>query len=188
MPKELSFPESALNDHGKALSAPTEVVVDQNTANRIEELCSLMVDTCGLIEATLQLAVGEKGKKREAYIQTALNLSARGTKAIKMFLCEWGVLVEELKSRDSAGRSARDSMEEPALALIFDSMTALGLTTESKLQPLAETERRAVINALQETGGDKIAASRILGIARTTLYRKIKEYNLTPSWEFREAR
>jgi two-component system response regulator HydG len=30
--------------------------------------------------------------------------------------------------------------------------------------------------ALEKTGGDKVAASRKLGIGKTTLYRKLKEY------------
>jgi hypothetical protein len=79
------------------LSAPREIVVDQNTARRLEELCCQMTDTCGLIEAILQLAVEDESKRRDGYMKTALNLSARGTKAIKMFLSEWSVLVEESK-------------------------------------------------------------------------------------------
>jgi two-component system response regulator HydG len=37
-------------------------------------------------------------------------------------------------------------------------------------------ERRAIVHALRETGGDKLAAARLLGIGKTTLYRKLKEY------------
>src|SRR5712691_4336022 len=57
-----------------------EIVVDQSTARRLEELCSEMTDTCGLIEAILQLAVEDKSEKRAAYIKTALALSARGAR------------------------------------------------------------------------------------------------------------
>lgn len=45
---------------------------------------------------------------------------------------------------------------------------------------LKELERRAVVRALRETGGDKTAAARLLGIGKTTLYRKVKEYDLNP--------
>jgi DNA-binding NtrC family response regulator len=41
---------------------------------------------------------------------------------------------------------------------------------------LAELERRAIFRALQKTRGDKLAAARQLGIGKTTLYRKLKEY------------
>lgn len=167
----------------KKLYEPIDLVVDKSTVGRLEELCSTMTDTCGLIEATLQLAVEDKGEKRTTYIKTALSLSARGTRAIKMFLSEWNVLFEDSKSRDSCGRSAKDSSGEPDLAATLYSLVARGLLTITKHQPLAELERSAVMNALREAGGDKGAASRILGIGKTTLYRKLKEYNLPSQLE-----
>jgi DNA-binding NtrC family response regulator len=42
--------------------------------------------------------------------------------------------------------------------------------------PLVALERRAIFRALRETSGDKLAAARLLGIGKTTLYRKLKEY------------
>jgi transcriptional regulator of acetoin/glycerol metabolism len=44
--------------------------------------------------------------------------------------------------------------------------------------PLAELERRAILNALDCTNGDRAIAAHRLGIGRTTLYRKLKEYDL----------
>jgi transcriptional regulator with PAS, ATPase and Fis domain len=44
--------------------------------------------------------------------------------------------------------------------------------------PLAELERRAILNALDYTKGDRAIAAHLLGIGRTTLYRKLKEYHL----------
>ena len=44
--------------------------------------------------------------------------------------------------------------------------------------PLAELERRAIMNALEYTKGDRAVAAHLLGIGRTTLYRKLKEYQL----------
>ena len=48
----------------------------------------------------------------------------------------------------------------------------------SPIVPLAEMERRAIIEALQYTKGDRLAAAQMLGIGRTTLYRKLKEYGI----------
>ncbi|MBI3484927.1 MAG: sigma-54-dependent Fis family transcriptional regulator [Acidobacteria bacterium] len=45
-----------------------------------------------------------------------------------------------------------------------------------ELLPLEELERRAIFRALRETSGDKLAAARLLGIGKTTLYRKLKQY------------
>jgi transcriptional regulator of acetoin/glycerol metabolism len=44
--------------------------------------------------------------------------------------------------------------------------------------PLIELERRAIVNALEYTRGDRAIAAHLLGIGRTTLYRKIKEFQL----------
>ncbi len=44
--------------------------------------------------------------------------------------------------------------------------------------PLLELERRAILNALEYTKGDRAVAAHLLGIGRTTLYRKLKEYQL----------
>ena len=45
-----------------------------------------------------------------------------------------------------------------------------------ELTSLDEMERRAILRALRETNGDKLAAARLLGIGKTTLYRKLKQY------------
>ena len=47
-----------------------------------------------------------------------------------------------------------------------------------ELLPLEELERRAILRTLRETGGDKLAAARLLGIGKTTLYRKLKQYQI----------
>ncbi len=49
------------------------------------------------------------------------------------------------------------------------------------LVPLEEMERRLILRALRETGGDKLAAARLLGIGKTTLYRKLKLYQTASS-------
>jgi two-component system response regulator HydG len=46
--------------------------------------------------------------------------------------------------------------------------------------PLAEVVRRAVLQAVQEAGGNKIAAAHLLRIGKTTLYRKLKGYATAP--------
>lgn len=44
--------------------------------------------------------------------------------------------------------------------------------------PLREVEKRAILNALTYTRGDRQRAATLLGIGRTTLYRKLIEYEL----------
>jgi DNA-binding NtrC family response regulator len=49
---------------------------------------------------------------------------------------------------------------------------------KDEILPLEELERRAILRTLRETGGDKLSAARMLGIGKTTLYRKLKQYNV----------
>jgi two-component system response regulator HydG len=42
--------------------------------------------------------------------------------------------------------------------------------------PIAELEKQTILNALAQVNGDKLLAARLLGIGKTTLYRKLKEY------------
>jgi len=44
--------------------------------------------------------------------------------------------------------------------------------------PLMQMEKQAIIEALAYTKGDRAIAANLLGIGRTTLYRKLKEYQL----------
>jgi transcriptional regulator of acetoin/glycerol metabolism len=43
---------------------------------------------------------------------------------------------------------------------------------------VADAEREAVARALEDHDGNIVVAARALGVARTTLYRKLKEYKL----------
>ena len=44
------------------------------------------------------------------------------------------------------------------------------------IMPIAEMEKQAILGAIELLHGDKLEAARLLGIGKTTLYRKLKEY------------
>ncbi|MGH9482897.1 MAG: sigma-54 interaction domain-containing protein, partial [Terriglobales bacterium] len=44
------------------------------------------------------------------------------------------------------------------------------------IRAIAELEREAILEALTHVKGDKLLAAKLLGIGKTTLYRKLKEY------------
>ena len=45
-----------------------------------------------------------------------------------------------------------------------------------RILPMGELERQAILGALEQLNGDKLLAARMLGIGKTTLYRKLKQY------------
>ncbi len=44
--------------------------------------------------------------------------------------------------------------------------------------PIAELERDAIVKSIRYLNGDKLLAAKMLGIGKTTLYRKLKEYGV----------
>lgn len=52
---------------------------------------------------------------------------------------------------------------------------------DKAIVPLALQERAAIFEALRVTNGDKLLAAELLGIGKTTLYRKLKEYEASDS-------
>jgi DNA-binding NtrC family response regulator len=51
-----------------------------------------------------------------------------------------------------------------------------GADNSAKIVPMAELEKQTILNAITHLNGDKLQAARLLGIGKTTLYRKLKEY------------
>jgi two-component system response regulator HydG len=50
---------------------------------------------------------------------------------------------------------------------------------QQQLTTLAEMERQAILGAIRALNGDKLQAAKLLGIGKTTLYRKLKEYGIS---------
>ena len=50
---------------------------------------------------------------------------------------------------------------------------------QTRIMPLAELEKQAIVDALRQLNGDKLMTARALGIGKTTLYRKLKEYGIS---------
>lgn len=52
-------------------------------------------------------------------------------------------------------------------------------TARRALSPLEEADRDAVIAALKDADGNRVHAARALGLARSSLYRRLKQYGIT---------
>ncbi len=48
--------------------------------------------------------------------------------------------------------------------------------TSGKIVPMSELEKQTILTTIAQVNGDKLLAARLLGIGKTTLYRKLKEY------------
>jgi two-component system response regulator HydG len=96
----------------------------------------------------------------------------------RLMAYDWPGNVRELENAiESAVALGSDTvLTLDDLASVPNGTSALGHPNSDELVPLWETERRAIFHAMRETEGDKFAAARLLGIGKTTLYRKLKKY------------
>jgi transcriptional regulator with PAS, ATPase and Fis domain len=96
---------------------------------------------------------------------------------------DWPGNVRELENAIECGvaLSSGSVLRADDLASVPNGASIQGLPDSDELVPLGETVRRAVLHALRGTRGDKIAAARLLGIGKTTLYRKLREYACDPT-------
>jgi DNA-binding NtrC family response regulator len=49
-------------------------------------------------------------------------------------------------------------------------------SAKNNIIPIIKLEKQAIREALRQTNGDKLMAAKLLGIGKTTLYRKLKDY------------
>ena len=52
-----------------------------------------------------------------------------------------------------------------------------GAVPSSRIVTIAEMEKQAILGTIDQLQGDKLMAAKLLGIGKTTLYRKLKEYS-----------
>ncbi len=52
-------------------------------------------------------------------------------------------------------------------------------TSGGEIVSIAEMEKHAILETIRQLKGDKLMAAKLLGIGKTTLYRKLKEYGIT---------
>lgn len=96
----------------------------------------------------------------------------------RLMAYDWPGNVRELENaiERAVALSSESVLTADDLASIPNGASPGALPNGNELLPLAEIERRAILHALRETQGDKVAAARLLGIGKTTLYRRLKEY------------
>jgi two-component system response regulator HydG len=56
--------------------------------------------------------------------------------------------------------------------------TVVQFATPFQVMPLADLEKQAILSAITRLNGDKLLAAHMLGIGKTTLYRKLKAYEI----------
>lgn len=77
-----------------------------------------------------------------------------------------------------AHQSSGVTRHEPPRRASYESAEGTA-SAAPRVLTIAEMEKEAILNAIRQLNGDKLMAARMLGIGKTTLYRKLKEYGLS---------
>ena len=85
-----------------------------------------------------------------------------------------------LISADSASSRHAPKIIQKAPTETIEEMGTVGESV-SHPDPLEAIEKTAILRAMQETENDRQLVAQMLGIGRTTLYRKLKEYGISRS-------
>lgn len=104
--------------------------------------------------------------------------------ALKLLLAyDWPGNVRELENaleRACVVASGAELQARDLPSPLTGARRTLTAPPNSGIVPIAELEKQTIMNALAQVSGDKILAARLLGIGKTTLYRKLKEYESQP--------
>lgn len=106
--------------------------------------------------------------------------------ASKLMAYDWPGNVRELENsieRAIALNSTPPHLTSGDLPTNLQYPTSERGPVQEELLPLEELERRAIMSTLRQSGGDKQAAAKLLGIGKTTLYRKLEQYQVERSPE-----
>jgi len=106
-------------------------------------------------------------------------ISDEALKALMSY--DWPGNVRELENsleRACALSSANEIQVRDLPTQIYGAPAELMVMSQPNngIVPMAELEKQNILNALTQVNGDKMLAARLLGIGKTTLYRKLKEY------------
>jgi DNA-binding NtrC family response regulator len=121
-----------------------------------------------LVTSFLEKFSGMHGATRTISIQAMSNLIAY----------DWPGNVRELENaiERAVALGSGSVLESADLPSNLRLCTGGSMPSAHEILPLEDLERRAILSTLRETTGDKLAAARMLGIGKTTLYRKLKQY------------
>lgn len=94
--------------------------------------------------------------------------------------------VERLKETLSAGKAEEGSRSQAAMSPVTSlikypeaNVIDIAMGDDGRAGTLEDAERAAIIEALAQNGGDKARTAAQLGVSIRTLYRKIRELNIT---------
>jgi two-component system response regulator HydG len=109
--------------------------------------------------------------------ETQRSLSDEAMKVLLAY--DWPGNVRELENcleRACAISSSEVLQVRDLPTVVYSAPEAVVGQAVNKILTMAEIEKQTILNVISQLNGDKLLAAKLLGIGKTTLYRKLKEY------------
>ena len=88
--------------------------------------------------------------------------------------------LQDFRMQGQFSGEAEAGLEAGLDDLVAGQVTASG---QEAIVSIAEMEKQAILGTIKQLKGDKLMAAKLLGIGKTTLYRKLKEYGINEGLE-----
>ncbi len=178
---------SALLDGLEELESPPRIVATLTTSGEQHPGLRRLVDTVGVGRVT----VPPLRDRQEDIADTAVVLlhKHRGTKQVHFSSATLRCLMRapwpgNLRQMDATVRGLLSSSIGPEIRPEALPPELQGSSRKRDLSAIEELELGAILNALKQHNGNKLAAAQSIGISRSTLYRKLQAYRLNPDQQF----
>lgn len=112
------------------------------------------------------------GNVRE--LEHAIEYACVVSSGAELHLCDFPKYIQDQHHID---KTAPPTLQAPSRDVVDHTGEEKGFTDGGVL-PMSEIEKQAILNTLRQLKGDKLLTAKLLGIGKTTLYRKLKGYGL----------
>ena len=184
---EAAAASSALLEDLEQLPAPPRIIATLTTGGTPPAGLRRLVDTIGVGRVT----VPPLRDRQEDIAPTAVALlnNHRGTKQLHFSSSTLRCLMRapwpgNLRQMDATIRGLLSTTMGPEIRPEALPLELQGSSRKRDLSAIEELELSAILNALKQHDGNKVAAAQSIGISRSTLYRKLQAYRINPDTEY----
>lgn len=184
---EAAAASSALLDDLDELPAPPRIVATLTCNGTPTPGLRRLIDTVGVGRVT----VPALRDRHEDIAATAVALldKHRGPKQVHFASSTLRCLMRapwpgNLRQMDATIRGLLSTSIGPEIRPEALPLELQGNSRKRDLSAMEELELSAILNALKQHSGNKVAAAQSIGISRSTLYRKLQAYRLDPDKQY----
>ncbi|WP_028638598.1 sigma-54-dependent Fis family transcriptional regulator [Nocardioides sp. URHA0032] len=184
---EAAAAASSLLDAAEESEKPPRVIATMTTGAELTPGMRRLVDTVGVGRVTLPPL---RDRQEDIGPTAAVLLEKhRGQRELRFSSAAMRCLMRapwpgNLRQLDATIRGLLSTSIGPEITPEALPLELQGTSRKRDLSAIEELELSAILSALKQHNGNKVAAAQSIGISRSTLYRKLQAYRLDPDKQY----